>query len=418
MYDKISLKNGLTLIAERMPSFRSAAIGVWVKAGSIDENAADNGYSHFIEHMLFKGTETRSAQDIAQEMDAIGGQVNAFTSKECTCFHAKVIDEHLERAIALLSDLVLHSKFAPEDIEREKGVILEEISMVEDSPEDVAHDLLAQANFMDNPLSQTILGPAENIKNATRESLLAYKNALYTPQNAVISIAGSFDLDKVCSLIERYFGFWKGTQPPARKDGEPCEKLHLFKKKSIEQAHLCLGFDCAPQGTDEVYACTIFNTILGGGMSSRLFQSIREERGLAYSVYSFPSAYKGIGMMTLYAGTSPKNVQEVANSVAQELLKIKEQGFTQEEFEKARDQLICGYVLGQESTNARMNALGRSALLTEKILMPDDVIAKIKRTTLDDVNAQARYCITSPMSAALIGKNNSVDYSIFEKLRA
>lgn len=418
MYDKITLKNGLTVISERMPSFRSAAVGVWVRAGSIDESSEINGYSHFIEHMLFKGTASRSAQDIASEMDAIGGQVNAFTAKECTCFHAKVMDEHLERAMALLSDLVLYSKFAPEDIEREKGVILEEISMVEDSPEDVAHDLLAEANFFGKPLAQTILGPADNIRKADQDALLAYKNLRYAPKNAVLSIAGNFDPEKILQLTQKYFGEWEGGVPAARADGVPSEKQRLFKKKSIEQAHLCLGFDSAPQDTDEVYAATIFNTILGGGMSSRLFQSIREQRGLAYSVYSFPSAYKGVGLMTVYAGTAPKNVQEVADAIAQELLRIKNEGVTPAEFDKARDQLICGYILGQESTNARMSALGRAALLAEKILMPDDVIGKIKSTTIDDVNAQARLSLSSQMSAALIGKNGSVNYDGFEKLKS
>jgi predicted Zn-dependent peptidase len=411
-YDRFTLDNGLRIIAQPMPAFRSTAVGIWLRAGSVDENAQTNGYSHFIEHLLFKGTHSRSAKDLAEEMDLLGGHVNAFTAKECTCFHAKVMDEQLPNAIELLSDLVLNAKLDPKDIEREKGVVLEEISMVEDSPEDVVHDLIASANFGETPLSRTILGPAQNIQSATRESIMAYKESLYSPHNCVVSVAGSYDKDELLRLVEKYLGGWQGRPVPERQPFEGAQKRHLSREKPIEQAHLCLGFDGIPQGDDRVYPLSIFSSIFGGGMSSRLFQKIREEQGLAYTVYSYPSSYVGVGVFTIYAGTSPKNVQAVIDTVAAEIQGMRRNGITKEEFDKAKIQLKGGYILSQESAVSRMNAIGRNALMLNRFTTEEETIAKIEATTMDGVMEVIELLLSSPMSAALIGNGCKADYSV------
>ncbi|MGI5899456.1 MAG: M16 family metallopeptidase [Christensenellales bacterium] len=414
-YDRFTLDNGLRIIAQPMPAFRSTAIGIWLRAGSVDETAQSNGYSHFIEHLLFKGTQSRSAKDLAEEMDLLGGHVNAFTSKECTCFHAKVMDEQISDALELLSDLVLNAKFDPGDIEKEKGVVLEEISMVEDSPEDVVHDLIASANFGETPLSRTILGPAQNIQEVTRESILAYKDSLYSPHNCVVSVAGSYDKDELLRLVERYLGGWQGRSVPERNPFKGAEKRQLYREKPIEQAHLCLGFDGIPQGDDRVYPLSIFNSVFGGGMSSRLFQKIREEQGLAYTVYSYPSSYVGVGVFTIYAGTSPKNVQAVIDTVAAEIQSIKKSGITKDEFDKAKIQLKGGYILSQESAVSRMNAIGRNALMLNRFTTEEETIGKIEATTMDDVMEVMELLLSSPMSAALIGNGCTANYSVLAK---
>ena len=414
-YDSFTLDNGLRVIAQPLPAFRSTAVGIWVKAGSVDETAANNGYSHFIEHLLFKGTHKRTARDFAEEMDLLGGQVNAFTSKECTCYHAKVMDEQLPNALDLLSDLVINAKFDPEDIEREKGVVIEEIAMVEDSPEDMVHDLIATATFGENPLAQTILGPESNIENATRESILEYKRNLYSPANCVLSIAGSYDKERLKELAESYLGGWSGGAARERASCDASDKKHLYREKQIEQAHICLGYDGVKQGDDRLYPLSIFSSIFGGGMSSRLFQKIREELGLAYTVYSFPSSYADIGALNIYAGTSPKNMQLVIDSIAGEIDKLKKDGITDDEFAKAKTQLKGSYILSQESTVARMNAIGRGALMQNRVKTEEETISKIEATTKDDVIDIMRFVFDSPMSAALIGSGCEADYSPLTK---
>jgi len=287
---------------------------------------------------------------------------------------------------------------------------------VEDSPEDVVHDLIAAANFGEHPLSRTILGPAANIEQAAREDVAGYRSRFYTPANAVLAVAGSYDEEKLGDLARTYFGPWQGGKAPERKSGACAAKRRLFKDKKIEQAHLCLGFDGVEQGSDELYAMSIFNSILGAGMSSRLFQKIREEQGLAYSVYSYPAAYAGAGMMNIYAGTSPKNVQAVADSIARELRAMLKDGVSRDEFDRAKQQLKGSYILSQESTTSRMNAIGRGALMLERVLEEDEVLEKIERATMDDVMAVMRRVVCSPMSAALIGDGCRVDYASLEEL--
>jgi len=386
MYKRYNLKNGVQVVAEKIPHFRSISIGLWFKAGSIYEDNSENGLSHFIEHMLFKGTQKRTAKEIAQTLEAVGGQLNAFTAKECTCFYSKVIDQHLELAIELLSDMMLNSIFDEEELNKEKGVVLEEISMYEDSPDDVVHELLHSKFYGSHPLGQPILGTVENIKNFTQERLLKYFDQFYSPHNLVISVAGSFDDKELISLLDKYFGHWNKSKGNYQQLNMSKSNSGIFYKyKDIEQTHLCIGYPGLPLGHDSIYPLMVFNNIFGGGMSSRLFQKIREDRGLAYSVYSYPSSYVHGGLFTIYAGIKTSHTAQVVSIIADEIKSIKNRGITQEEFSMAREQLKGNYILGLESTSSRMTALGKNQLLLGRILTPDEVLSRIDSVTLDDV---------------------------------
>ena len=403
MYDQIKLPNGLTLIGERLPHFRSVSVGVWIAAGSQYETREENGLSHFLEHMLFKGTEKRSARDIAEAMDAVGGNLNAFTAKECTCFYAKVIDEHLELALDVLSDMVLRSAFDEAELEKEKGVVLEEIAMSEDEPEDVCGELIMSAQYGDQPLAWPILGPAENVRGFTRARLLAYRNKMYRPECSVLAIAGNYDWDRLTALANRYFGEWKtGEGACPSYVVRPARPQRLQKLKDIEQVHLSIGFPACPVGAKEVYPISIFNSILGGAMSSRLFQRIREESGMAYSVYSYPSYYTATGMLVIYAGTSPQNAPAVMEMIDREIDRLVKEGVTRDEFEKTRAQIRGSYVLGLESASARMNTLGRRMLLLGDTQTEDEMLDKLNAVQYDEVNRIMRDVLSSERSYAAV----------------
>lgn len=405
MYDEFTLSNGLRVIAEKIPHFRSVSVGLWIGTGSMLETREENGLSHFIEHMLFKGTQQRSAMQIAEEMDAIGGQVNAFTSKECTCYYAKVIDEHFEKALDLLSDMLLHASFNPQDLEKERSVILEEIAMTEDTPEDLVYELLSEAYFGDHALARPILGPAEVIRSVTREQILAFHRRHYRPDNTVLAVAGGYELDQLRELAGRYLGAW--TAPAQAQKAEPfagCAQQVRVKRKDIEQVHVCLGYEGIATGADEAYPMAVFNNIFGGGMSSRLFQKIREEMGAAYSVYSYPTSYPDCGVYAIYAGTSIQQAQQVVDEIRRQVDRFLADGFTDREFTQARDQLKGGYILGLESTSSRMSALGRSKLLLGYANEIDEVIRRIERVTPQDVMSVARRILESPFAAAAVGR--------------
>ena len=403
MYDQIKLKNGLTVIGERLPHFRSVSVGVWISAGSQYETRAENGLSHFLEHMLFKGTEKRSAREIAEVMDAVGGQLNAFTAKECTCFYAKVIDEHTELALDVLSDMVLGSVFDEAELEKEKGVVLEEIAMSEDEPEDVCGELIMSAQYGDQPLAWPILSPADNVRGFTRDKLVAYRDRMYRPECSVLAIAGNYEWDSLVALAERYFGGWRtGAGACPEYIVRPAKPQNLRREKDIEQVHLSVGFPACSIGAPEVYPISIFNSILGGAMSSRLFQRVREESGMAYSVYSYPSYYTASGMLVIYAGTSRQNAPAVLEMIDREIEKLVKDGITRDEFEKTRAQIRGGYVLGQESASARMNALGRRMLLLGDTQSEDEMLDKLNTVQYDEVNRIMRQVLTSERSYATV----------------
>lgn len=386
MYQRYELNNGIQVVTEKIPHFRSVSIGLWFKVGSVDETEKENGLSHFIEHMLFKGTTNRTAKEIAEAMDAVGGQLNAFTAKECTCFYCKVIDEHLELALNLLADMVLNSTFDNIELQKEKGVILEEIYMYEDSPEDLVHDLISSAYFGSHRLGQPILGSIENLNRFTRDEMLDFFKRFYTPDNLVIALAGNFNENDLIPLIEKYFGDWdRSYAERVQYSSFDSNKKFTFKRKDIEQVHLCIGGPGVQLGSDRAYPMLVFNNLFGGGMSSRLFQEIREERGLAYSVFSYPSSYLNAGLFTIYAGMKPEQTITVASLIREEIEKIKSKGISQEEFQKAKEQLKGNYILGLESTSSRMTAIGRSQLLLKKITSPTEILNKIDNVSISDV---------------------------------
>jgi len=405
MCEEFVLKNGLRVVAEYIPHFPSVSVGLWIGAGSMYETKEESGLSHFVEHMLFKSTQNRTTKEIAVEMDALGGQVNAFTSKECTCYYAKVIAEHLERAMNLLSDLLLHAKMEEEDFEKERGVILEEIAMGEDTPEDLVYDLLAQAYFGEHPLARPILGTHEQIASVTRQQLLDFRSKHYRPDNTVLAIAGQFDVEQLKAMAERYLGAWSAqgeTKMPA--PAKPCSANVFRKMKDIEQVHVCLAYPGVAQDDDDLYPLTVMNNLFGGGMSSRLFQVIREEMGAAYSVYSYPSTYANCGTVTVYAGTSPEMAQPVIDALHSQIALLMKDGVTDEEFLMAKDQLKVSYILGLESSSSRMSSIGRSKLLRGKAVDPQDVVRKIEAVTKGDVERVIRRVFANSCAASVVGR--------------
>ena len=415
IYDEITLANGLRIIGERIPHFRSVSVGLWIGAGSQYERAEENGLSHFLEHMMFKGTQRRSARQIAEEMDAVGGQMNAFTAKECTCYYAKVIDEDLPLAMDILSDVLLHSTFDERELEKEKGVILEEISMVEDSPEDLVHEMIMSARFGDQALARPILGPAKNVSGFSRADLMGYWKRMYRPETTVLALAGNYDWEQVKEMAGRFLGDWQPTG-----QGTPvCATLEaqakaLRKEKDTEQLHICLGFPGVSQDSPRLYPLTILNGIFGGAMSSRLFQKIREESGMAYSVYSYPSSYGDCGLMAVYAGTSLQHANKVVRMIREEIDRLLKEGVTQEEFSQARAQLKGSYILGLESTSSRMSAIGRRKLLMNNTKTQSQVIQEIEQVSFEDVRAVTQEILSAPCAAALVGKGaDKVDLSAF-----
>jgi predicted Zn-dependent peptidase len=403
-----TLDNGVRLIAETMPSYNSFAAGIWVKTGSTCEQPKENGISHFIEHMLFKGTEKRSAKQIAVDMDKIGGQLNAFTSKECTCYHARVVPDKLEVAIEVLADLFCDPQLDSTELEKEKGVVIEEIAMVNDNVEELAHEKISELYFSGSTLSQPILGTAENVSAFTRDDLIEYINMHYYPANVVVAVAGQYEEARLMDAVQKYIGSYNRG---CKKEKDNCESRFsphprsLYVEKDVEQTHLCLAFPGCTFADDDRFALAVLNNVLGGGMSSRLFQTIREEKGLAYSVYSYPSSYSYAGMFSLYAGTTAANADTVVHLMKQEIDKLKQERISQEDFQQGKDQLKGNYVLSMEGTNSKMSSLGKSLLLLDEIYDEQDNINKIEAVSIDRVNAMIDEIFDySQMSAVFTGK--------------
>jgi len=415
-YDQITLSNGLRIIGEKMDSIRTVAVGVFVRTGAVNEAPEENGYSHFVEHMVFKGTKEKDAAVLADEMDRLSGATNAFTSKESTCFYTKVMDEHLERGIALLADLVLHREFPAEDLEREKGVVIEEIAMCEDSPEDLVHELLIDAQFGGHALGQPILGTEEIIREVTREKLFAFMEKHYTPCNAVVSVAGNYDWDALIALMEKYFGSWQGEGKTEDLLPAPVVSRHLTRDKDTEQVQICVGYPAFKGNSPESYAQLILTTLFGGAMSSRLFQSIREKNGLAYSVYSYANVYSGAAGMELYAGTSPETAQQVIDLMAAEVKKLVAEGVTEDEFEKSREACRISFVMGQESSTSRMRGNGNVLMLYDRTRSYEEIMDRLSKVTLEEVNAAARAIFTAPFCTAVVGQTEeALSFAAFEE---
>ncbi len=386
MFKKKLLDNGLRLVYEKIPYVRSVSVGVWVGTGSRNENTKNNGISHFIEHMLFKGTANRSAKQIAESIDAIGGQINAFTGKECTCYYTKTLDSHLNVSLDVLSDMLFNSKFANGDIKVEKKVVVEEIGMYEDSPEELVHDIFSEMVWSGNSLGYPILGTQECIDRFDRKMINQYMLETYTPDNTVISVAGNFNEDELIENVKKYFGHWKNDKV-YNKNYSPAEYKtdRIIREKDTEQVHLCMGFKGIEHGDDKIYSLLALNNIFGGGMSSRLFQKIREEKGLVYSIYSYPSTYKTAGLFVIYAGMNPEYLQTVIDLSKKEIDLLIKKGVSKDELNKSREQMKGNFILGLESTNSRMNSIGKAELMLGRINTPEEVLQKMDNVTMDNI---------------------------------
>ncbi|KJS00667.1 MAG: zinc protease [Peptococcaceae bacterium BRH_c4a] len=382
---KTALGNGVTLLTEDIPHVRSVAVGVWVNVGSRDEDDRVAGISHFVEHLMFKGTENRTAKQIAEALDAVGGQLNAFTTKEYTCYYAKVLDEHFELALDVLSDMLFNSRYDVNDMDRERNVILEEIKMYEDTPDELVHDIFANTIWQVHPLGRPIIGRAEVIKEMNRDSILDYLGKYYVPGNIVVTIAGNLQHDNVAEIINRVFGGLKGTPLPRLLESPVPKKEITCRGKEIEQVHLCVGTPGLPLDHSQIYVIQLVNTILGGGLSSRLFQEIREQRGLVYSVYSYHSSYHDAGLFCVYAGLSKENAEPALELIFREIKDIQKNGVTDQELRRAKDQLKGNLLLSLESVNTRMSRLGKSQLYLGKVVSPEEIVQKIEKVTAEEI---------------------------------
>lgn len=382
-----SLSNGLRIVMEEMPYVRSISLGIFVENGTRNEKPETNGISHFIEHMLFKGTENRSAKDIAEEMDAVGGQINAYTTKEYTCYHTRVLDKHFDRAIDVMADMLLHSKFAEDDIKRERNVIIEEISMYEDAPEELVHDSLQEEIWKGVSLGMPILGTEKSLNTFSRQTFLTYFAENYQPQNTVISVTGNFKEAEMYQKLESYFGAWRPKASYAHHDTKTIyHPTVIMNEKDIEQIHLCIAFPGFERDNPYKYALSVFNTIFGGGMSSLLFQKLREENGLTYSIYSYLSSYKDAGLFAIYAGMGSNQVNRVMELICQEIAEIKRNRISQALLEKTKEQLISNYIIGTESSVNRMTSMGGSVLLRNRIQTMEEVISRYEAVTRKDID--------------------------------
>lgn len=390
MYEKHRLSNGVRIVAERIPYAYSAVIGIWVRTGSRFEHEENQGVSHFIEHLFFKGTSNRTAKQIAEELEALGGTLNAFTAKEYTCFYAKVLAEHLPVALDLLTDMFFNSLFAEGDIEKERNVILEEIKMYEDTPDELIHDLFAANLWQTHPLGYPILGSAESVEKIDRKAIIDYYHRHYTPENVVISVAGNIDYQQVFADLEKKFGHWSPSHKKPHRQAPPIPKSgEVYYHKDTEQVHLCLGTPSISQEDERIYQMIVLNGIIGGGLSSRLFQEIREERGLVYSIYSYHSAYIDAGLFSIYAGTGLNNTAEVVRLVLQELNQIREKGVTEEELVRVREQIKGSILLSMESISNRMSRLGRSEVCYNRIITSDEIIEGVTGVSIKEVQMLA-----------------------------
>ncbi|WP_314586202.1 pitrilysin family protein [Paenibacillus terrigena] len=413
---KTTLSNGLRVVMEQIPTFRSVSFGIWVRTGSRNEQVASNGISHFIEHMLFKGTDRYTAKEIAETFDAIGGNVNAFTSKEYTCYYAKVLDEHLPIAVDVLADMFFASKFDTEDMDKEKNVILEEIAMYDDTPDDMVHDSVSRAALGDHPLSYSILGTEERLRAMTSDDLRQYMQEHYTIENTVISVAGNIN-DQTLTLLEKHFGHFTVHGKEQQLEAPNFDGQVIYHKKKTEQNHICLSMPGCSSSDPRLYGMVILNNAIGGGMSSRLFQEIREKRGLAYSVYSYHSSYVDTGLFTIYAGTAPKQTKEVLDLTMEVMNEVVAQGLTESEFSKGKEQLKGSLILSLESTSSRMNRLGKNELMLGRHFTLDEMIERIEAVTFQDIESLLHQMVAVPFAVAMVGNSDKALNQINRQLK-
>lgn len=407
IYNK-TFPSGLRLVGETIENAYGVSFGVMVDVGSVREETCENGYSHFIEHMQFKGTEKRSSRDISEEMEDIGADLNAYTSKDCTCYYTRTAANDLDKGVEMLSDMYFNATFPDDELQREKKVVLEEISMNNDSPEDVSQDIIAEAVYKDQKIGQTILGLVENINNCDRHSILNFKKKHYTPYTTVVSVAGKFDWQQVCQLVEQYFeSNFNGEY--CKADDEEYSKYStcsLVVNKPVDQAHISLavGTGCGLGDIDQCAKLYLASAVLGGGLSSRLFQKIREERGLAYSVYSFLSEYKNSGYIEIYCGTNPDSVPECVDLLRDTIADFVDNGITDKELKRAKAHVVTTLGFASESSISRMRSNARQLIKLGRVLTIDETLAPYTKVTVDDVQEVSQKLFTGKMASSYVGK--------------
>ncbi|MEV0588152.1 pitrilysin family protein [Nonomuraea sp. NPDC050310] len=412
------LPGGLRVVTESMPAVRSVAVGMWVGIGSRDEAPEHMGATHFLEHLLFKGTPTRDAMEISASIEGIGGEINAFTAKEYTCYYARVLDEDLRVAVDVLADVVTSSLIDPDDVESERGVILEEIAMHDDDPSDVVHEQFSAQLYGDSPIGRPILGTVESINELGRERILEYYRQYYLPSRTVVSVAGNVRHEEVVELVMRAYeragtltGPAEFVAPRTSGPGAPARSGVRVLDRPTEQANLVLGTTAMPRTDDRRFALGVLNAALGGGMSSRLFQEIREKRGLAYSTYSYTSAYADTGQFGIYAGCLPSKIDEVLKICRDEVARVVDQGLDADEVARGKGQMRGGLVLGLEDTGSRMSRIGKNELVYDELLSVDEVLARIEAVTPDEISEVARDVLSRPLALAVIGPYGDKDFS-------
>ncbi|WP_082802003.1 M16 family metallopeptidase [Herbidospora cretacea] len=412
------LPGGLRVVTETMPTVRSVAVGAWVGIGSRDEDPEHTGATHFLEHLLFKGTPTRDAMEISASIEGIGGEINAFTAKEYTCYYARVLDEDLPLAIDVLADVVTSSLITPDDVESERGVILEEIAMHDDDPSDVVHEAFSEELYGDTPIGRPILGNDDTINALTRDRIHEYYQRFYLPTHTVISVAGNVSHEHVVELVARAYeragalgGDASPIPPRVGGAGLPAHRGVKVVDRPTEQANLVLGTTGVSRTDDRRFALGVLNAALGGGMSSRLFQEIREKRGLAYSAYSYTSQYADTGQFGVYVGCLPAKVDDVLKICRDEIARVVSEGFTEEEIVRGKGQMRGGLVLGLEDTGSRMSRIGKSELVYDRLMSVDEVLERIDAVTAADIAEVASDVLTRPLTLAVIGPFAGKDFS-------
>lgn len=416
MYNLYTLDNGLRIVTEKNDGVNSISVGVMVKNGSRNESEDINGISHFIEHMFFKGTNKRNAREIAESVENLGGQINAFTSKEATCYYVKNLYTHLDLSLEILSDIMLNSKFAEDEIEKEKSVVIEEINMSNDNPEDVLDDLHSKLSYGNNPLSYPILGTADKVRSFTRDKITDYIKRRYSPSNSVISVCGKFDDNELRSLIEKYFGSWKDDN----SEITTYEKTIIhpgtaYINKDIEQLHMSLGLKGLPANHEKAYALVLLSNIFGGGASSVLFQKVREELGYCYTIYSYPQAYQGTGMINIYTGLGKNYGEKALDVILKEIDKFAKNNISQEVLDINKEKIKANYILGLESTSSRMFGNAKSVLFKDKISTQEEVIKKVDKISLEDTEYVLNECFKKGViNASYVG--NNADYNALDNI--
>jgi predicted Zn-dependent peptidase len=410
---RTTLPNGLRVVTEPMPHVRSVSIGVWIGSGARRETVPQNGISHFIEHMVFKGTQNRSAEDIARVIDSTGGHLDAYTAKELVSYNTKVIDDHLPIAFDVLSELVLKPLFRPDDIEKEKGVILEELKMEVDNPEYLVHETFFRSFWRNHPLGRSILGTKGTITSFREDSVRGYYADVYVPSNIVITAAGRITHNQIVDYAERYFGSLSPGNPPLpERQPDPDTPLVLKKKSSLEQVHLCIGVPAYPIAHERRYACYVLSTLLGGGMSSRLFQNVREKHGLAYSIFSELNLYRDTGCLAVYSGTSTENVKKVVGMVADEFRRLYNDPVPAEELRRAKDHLKGSLALSLESTSARMSNIARQELFFGRFFSVDEMVESIEAVTAEEIRGIAQdFFAGRQIGVTVLGRLDGVEFT-------